>query len=411
MGIVVAFPAFPMVSWKDSSCNNIAGEYTCVGVSDNFEQPFCVTNFYRNGANDVDNASSCILPALTNSLSIDNSNVSMRDLVKNYCHSLFWKSDGWRIYFAKFNNEINDFDWQQTFDSHQSLFLYALCSSFKEKDGKMPFVPWNVLLSGVYKWDLTKLLKLQQKSKWKDLCSLEDNPSLNGCDFSIYVTKIFGWIMSDLFKIKYSQVLHVDTNENFDGKKKVEEFMSGYFLISEWYDKLKKNYSKTVSILESDQKYYKDVLNSLKIIDNIRLSNESKKSWCWIEKNIKWLDFVACALHESQWKWPSLTPAFVTLLYNELLNYRYFISYFVNARRNEGKDDVAILKKYSDMQIEAFNRTEHDLEDFNRTYPLHIWVLLYTEKVEKFRNNKLSKVITLFYSLSEKLQNVQEPTS
>jgi hypothetical protein len=39
--------------------------------------------------------------------------------------------------------------------------------------------------------------------------------------------------MSDLFKIKYSQVLHVDTNENFDGKKKVEEFMSGYFLISE----------------------------------------------------------------------------------------------------------------------------------------------------------------------------------
>jgi hypothetical protein len=38
--------------------------------------------------------------------------------------------------------------------------------------------------------------------------------------------------MSDLFKIKYAQVLHVDSNENFEAKKKVEEFMKGYFLIN-----------------------------------------------------------------------------------------------------------------------------------------------------------------------------------
>jgi hypothetical protein len=36
--------------------------------------------------------------------------------------------------------------------------------------------------------------------------------------------------MSDLFKIKYAQVLQVDMAENFDSKKKVEEFMGIYSL-------------------------------------------------------------------------------------------------------------------------------------------------------------------------------------
>jgi hypothetical protein len=69
------------------------------------------------------------------------------------------------------------------------------------------------------------------------------------------------------------------------------------------------------------------------------------------------------------------------------------------------------LKNYSDMQIEAFKMVQNNFEEFSMTYPLHIWVLLYAEKVEKFRNNNLSKVIPLFYSLSEKLQNVQESSS
>jgi hypothetical protein len=43
------------------------------------------------------------------------------------------------------------------------------------------------------------------------------------------------------------------------------------------------------------------------------------------------------------------------------------------------------------------------------TYPLHIWILLLQEKWEKFRNFSLSPEITLFYSLSEKLQNAQLP--
>jgi hypothetical protein len=42
---------------------------------------------------------------------------------------------------------------------------------------------------------------------------------------SVYATVIFSTIMSDIFKIKYAQVMDVDGSENFDSNKKVEEFM------------------------------------------------------------------------------------------------------------------------------------------------------------------------------------------
>jgi hypothetical protein len=61
---------------------------------------------------------------------------------------------------------------------------------------------------------------------------------------------------------------------------------------------------------------------------------------------------------------------------------------------------------YFPIQKDAFQTAQQNLEEFSMTYPLHIRILLYVEKVEKFRS-KYSEVITLFYFLSEKLQNVQ----
>jgi hypothetical protein len=76
---------------------------------------------------------------------------------------------------------------------------------------------------------VVKILNLQQRtfqnSVSKDLCLLSDDPSLYKCDISIYATKIFDGIMSDLFRIKYAQVLHLDTAEKFNVKRKVENFM------------------------------------------------------------------------------------------------------------------------------------------------------------------------------------------
>jgi hypothetical protein len=58
------------------------------------------------------------------------------------------------------------------------------------------------------------------------LCNLIDEPDINDCDMSIYASEIYSAIMSDIFKIKYAQVLHVNTAEDFNPEEKVLEFMS-----------------------------------------------------------------------------------------------------------------------------------------------------------------------------------------
>jgi hypothetical protein len=97
---------------------------------------------------------------------------------------------------------------------------------------------------------------------------------------SIYATKIYEAIMTDLFKIKYAQVLDVNTVENFEITEKVKDFMSGYNLSDKDYKELKKLYPKTLSILESNQIFYKNVLGSIKIIDNSMLATQTQKTKC-----------------------------------------------------------------------------------------------------------------------------------
>ena len=224
--------------------------------------------------------------------------------------------------------------------------------------------------------------------------------------------------MSDLFKIKYAQVLHLNSVNGVGSsdKKVVESFLSWYFNLTEEYEKLVKLFPQTIDVVKSNQWYYKKVLNSLKIINNDKLSDLSNDSWCSLTWNFVGVDFIACALHGSQWRWLSLTPSFL-----KLLHYRLFLAYYkdwivAKNKKNvwDGTRDVFLSKlwdfqQYADMQVEASNQTLRSFEDFNMTYPLHIWLLLYQEKMKNFRDKHLSPIATIFYSLSEKLQNVQEP--
>lgn len=436
LATIVLLPCFTIASRKDSACKiyNLEEQW-CKQISKDYTEPYCVTNLRHNDreASDVNYAEACIWPALTNKISsikqkeVTKEDFTTRNVVEQYCLALLWKSDTWRIYFAKPGWTGQDgWDWQQTFDSHQSLFLHALCSSFTESWSK-PFINENDLVGEAYKWDLAELLKLEQMSEWKNLCSLDEDYGINDCDMAVYATKIYSAIMTDLFKIKYAQVLDVDTTKNFDSewKQKVVDFMSWYYLIHKTYDELKDTYPKTVAILESNQKYYKKVLDTVKIIDNSKLADLAKTSRCPVKWNMVWMDFVACALHGSQWDGFSLSNSFVTLFYNELLHYRQFVAFYekwlnvkidLNSKDKTQEKNVRIwkskmedLKWYFDIQMEATQWAQRGFEEFNMTYPLHIWIMLHIEKAEDFRNNSLSKVITSFYSLSEKLQNVQLP--
>ena len=419
--VAVLLPAFSnassSVSWQDYAC--VSSGSTC---SSNFTEPYCISG-------DVNKAYDCIRGMETNIFSSVDNVKNIKEAIELYCSSLLWSLE-WRVYFSKPSNVSNGWDWQQTFDSRQSLFLEAFCWSFKDENWNIPFVAWS-MLSGVYKWDVVKILNLKQHDWKKDLCSLSDESALQNCDLSIYATKIFDGIMSDLFKIEYAQVLDVNTTEKFNVEDNVMDFLKWYYSIDGEYKKIKKSYSKTISVLKSDQKYYKNVLDRVKLIDNSKLAKIAKKSGCPMDGDITWMDFVACALHSSQWAGSALTPSFITLVYNEFLQYQQFITYYTYrldkkmVHGSEDNDDnknksqynklqysamISDFELYFSMQKEAFKLAQHNLEEFSMTYPLHILILLYTEKIKEFRD-KLAEIITPFYSLSEKLQNVQLPPS
>lgn len=425
--VVLWMPFLADASWQTEACSlNNTG---CSVASHGFTEPYCISS-------SVDYAWTCIWPALTNNLSsmADQEkslwNFDVKDVVSQYCESLLWDGAHWRVYYSKPSGVSNSWDWQQTFDSHQSLFVHALCSSFKDKDGNMPFISeWEDLLEEAFiEWEIVDILKLRQRSWWKDLCSLADFDTLADCDMSIYATEIFTALMSDIFKIKYAQVLQVNTVKEFDAKaqEKVEDFFNGYYYIIDKYDVLKALFTQTVDVLESNQKAFKkNLLDTLKIMDNSKFAELAENSKCPTDGNVVGMDFIACALHSTQWKWMAIEPAFETMFYNELLNYRIFMNYhdlWIDSKvkkmavdkRNEKSTRIYESKApdfqlYWDIQIDSARYALRRLEDFSMTYPLHIWLLLYQEREKNYRDKHLSPIVTIFYSLSEKLQNVQLP--
>ncbi len=434
--IVYILSSWVNASRKKTACT-LSG--ACNKISTDYTEPYCLSMSDPNIDSSIDHTE-CIRVSLNNNLSSLRKSAENEtndrilgefqtsNLIKSYCNSLLWYWTSWRIYYAKPAITGDTWDWQQTFDSHQSLFVYALCSSFKDKEWNSPFLTKNALLSWAFKdVDLVNTLKLKQRSKWKDLCSLTDYWDLSDCDMAIYATEIYSAIMTDIFKIKYAQVLHVDTVEDFaeKSKDKVTDFMTWYFSMTEEYKILKEQFPQTIDVLESNQKYYKKVLDTVKIIDNSSLADRALSSNCPITWNMTWVDFIACALHSSQKKWFSLTPSFVTMIYNEILNYSIFktyIQYWIehkalsmyNSKIDEKQIRTFRAKStdflwYANLQIDSTKRALHTFEEFNMSYPLHIWLLMYQEKMKRFRDLHLSPIVTLFYSLSEKLQNVQLP--
>lgn len=424
--VVLRIPFLVDASWQSEACN--LNNTSCAVASSWFKVPYCVSN-------SVDYAWTCIWPALTNNLSSipsqekSLSSFDIRDLLWQYCGWLLWSGAYWRIYYAKPSQISDTWDWQQTFDSHQSLFVYALCWSFKDKRWNTPFVPdWGDVLSEAFiGWELSDVLKLHQRSWWKDLCSLSDFWTLSDCDMSIYATEIFNALMSDIFKIKYAQVLQVNTVKNFDVQtpERIQDFFKGYYYIVDKYQVLKALFPQTIDVLESNQKYYKNVLDSIKIMDNTKFAELAEDSGCPITGSMVWMDFIACALHSTQWKWMSIEPAFETMFYNELLSYRIFMSYHSLWIENKvkrmavNKDNEKNIRIYEskgpdfelywNIQLDSARFALRELENFSMTYPLHIWLLLYQEREKNYRDKYLSPIVTIFYSLSEKLQNVQLP--
>ena len=95
--IVWLLPCFALAGRKDSSCDIfVLTEKWCSNVSNNYTQPYCVTNFYHEDrhSSDVNYAERCIVPAITNKLSSNNWqslwSASKWEAIQLFCKTLLW---------------------------------------------------------------------------------------------------------------------------------------------------------------------------------------------------------------------------------------------------------------------------------------------------------------------------------
>ena len=371
----------------------------------------------------TDNVSSCNITNITNLISSGSS--SKREILEKYCMDVLSTDQlNGRLYFTTAENSKWNPTWDQTFDSKQSLFIYTLCYSFASWDTH-PLVPssYNLDISSILTWDIVKALRLQQKDKWKDSCDLKADPTLSDCDISTYSSEIFSALMSDIFKIKYAEVFQVEKSKPNNDENWVVATLSWYLHLNKTADVLQEDFPQTISVIKSNQKYHQSILWTLKLLNNDLLFNLAEKNKCPSTGNIIWANFIACGLHWTHGTNTVINISFLTLYYNEILNYRFFTAYYSNQLKKYAQKEIKnknleygnILSKeyldlweHSELLLKASAQTLSDLQELFFTYPLHIWLLLYQEKILSFRNNYLSPITTSFYSLSERLQNVQE---
>ncbi|MDO4713129.1 MAG: hypothetical protein Q4B28_00185 [bacterium] len=170
--------------------------------------------------------------------------------------------------------------------------------------------------------------------------------------------------------------------------------------------------------MKKNIKSFQKTFKNFKLIDPNKLlvkpdELESKKKSSCLQNNQKPEDYhhLFCKLYTLSDE--RMTPI-IDLIYNELLRYTLFSSYYKShllKHTNPDDNTKAELKylEYSHKNIlTVTNQTLQQIADLHSSYPLHIGLLAYQEDLLKLRA-KLNKLISPFYSLYYKLQNAQIP--
>ncbi|MDR2540398.1 MAG: hypothetical protein LBD11_01095 [Candidatus Peribacteria bacterium] len=303
------------------------------------------------------------------------------------------------------------------YSSRDSLFLRALCGARNPTNrGK------EDLTKDIFKENFTKKLNLQQFKSNKDLCATGSGTNENNqseCDLSRYSSKIYQALMSDIFKIKRAEVLQVPSTEVFKNKEdRIASIFDTYFSMNNSdksaYQKL---YPKTVTMIDNNQKIIYKSLQSLSLLDNegLRKKSQEADTKCPIEGT--GFENFACGLHLSGDQKKGLNTYFTNFLTNEYLNYRLFTDFYINWLRTVQTDqektalliELNAIVQQREMFETALQTSLKELQEIATTYPLHIGLVLYQEEALKFRDKYAAKLVTPFYTLYEKLRNVQPP--
>ena len=294
------------------------------------------------------------------------------------------------------------------FTLQDSLFVRALCNA---RDTSL--VPED-MKDQIFIKDFHKKLSLQQYYDMEDECSM---PSRNRCDMSRYVSIIYTSLMSDIFKIKRAHFLQVYSVDKFSEKsERIANIFATYFRMKETNaSDYQHKYPKTSSMIDNNQSFFLKSLSSLVMLDNDVLYQTAEEENCMLSDPVGWF---VCALHSTG---DGVNQHFTNFVYHEYLNYRIFLDYYTNQLQKlissssdseaERKDayflEMETLIRQRDLYEQALLASLSDFQDFVTTYPLHVGLVLYQEELLRFRDKYAAKILPPFYSLYQKLRNVQ----
>ncbi len=361
---------------------------------------------------DVDNYAAEIALSLSQSKP-----TTMKEVLSNYCESVLDTSLKW---------------WNVTWDNYyyaakDSVFLYMMCHNISGDFDKYFNPKFNSKEDGYFtKSSFTGLWIVDYNTELHiDYC--DSSNSLQYCDLTYHIPRIFNMIINDIFSIQQSRVYGLKTPD-FDKKSienQIDEYTFDRFNIkfcdtTDWkYPKLcktMKTYTKSSAKLLKDL----DILN----YDNLYkdFGDPSYFKQCdklyWTYK----FDTLSCGLFGYGF---NINHMYLWLVYNEFLYYSLFVKYYNYVILNnpglataDQKDDYLFALDYLKNKAYEFNREVNAsqkaisigmkmLSEIDVTFPLHVWFMMYQEDLLRLRDKSLYKIVTPFYTLYGKLRNVQ----
>lgn len=321
------------------------------------------------------------------------------------------------------NNTFSDS--RDRYQASNSLFLSLLCS---QSSFNLP--PFHKTINLKEQENYLKNEISLKTLKYTPECRDPKKKYQPSCNLAFLSTEIISDILSDLTTLKQGNLYGIIDN-NFTDPQKLNDQIS---LLAEKMLNIGKhdddktnfcwgknhNYPKTCNQIARSFKAFSKAFNKLKLIDSKKLLKDSEKKHedkticIKDEKNPTKFDALFCNIFSSLEKPEWLNP-FINQVYNELLRYMLFSSYY---RYNLGiipNPDTQIISEIELLStqplqiITATNQTLKQLSDIQSTYPYHLGLLAYQEDLLWLRDKYLSKLVTPFYTFFYKVQDVQIP--
>lgn len=341
---------------------------------------------------------------------------SKESIIKDFCTTVLTDqvSQGFNLEKPKNANTT-----QERYSSQQSLFLKLLCWENKilPQNAFSPFLGTGE--EGYLKSSSFKQLNYPP-SCHKDETYHEE------CSLALLTEAIMTDILNELSILKVAEIYGI-TQPNFTSQKNLETAINQYTHVklsigdeeNPFCNGKLKSYPKTCAIMKSNIRQLQKVFKKLKLINPEKLLSlpteleQKKKKYCIQNNNAQEsYNHLFCKLYTLSDE--GMTP-FIQLVYNELLRYTLFTSYYKTQLLKKSPQDDATrfelrsLQKNQENLIAVTNTTIQQISDLHNSYPLHIGLLSYQEDLLSLRS-KLNKLVSPFYSLYYKLQNAQIPS-